>query len=163
MSITLVAADLLLLVSIGIHLFLCPYTKVEESFNMQAMHDIIYHSSDLSQYDHFQYPGVVPRTFIGSLFIASFALPISMIMKHLKKVIFIYICRGIVGICCWFTFRELRKSIEFRFGKRSGLIWMILIGLQFHLPFYASRTLPNTFALMFTLYAFSLWLKVICI
>lgn len=66
-----------------LHLFVAPYTKVEESFNMQATHDILIHgipSSNVDQfldanYDHVHFPGSVPRTFAGALILSGLARP----------------------------------------------------------------------------------------
>lgn len=46
-----------------------PYSKVEESFNTQAIYDFMNYGFDFSKFDHLEFPGAVPRTFIGSMII----------------------------------------------------------------------------------------------
>jgi hypothetical protein len=41
--------DVLVCVVVVVQLFVCPYTKVEESFNIQATHDILFHGTDLKE------------------------------------------------------------------------------------------------------------------
>lgn len=67
-----------------LHLSVAPYTKVEESFNIQAVHDILTYGLPRSnvweqfhsQYDHMVFPGAVPRTFVGALILALLTRPL---------------------------------------------------------------------------------------
>jgi alpha-1,6-mannosyltransferase len=66
-----------------LHLTVAPFTKVEESFNIQAAHDFLTYGISLSRpvarikafYDHVKFPGAVPRTFIGALVLAGVSNP----------------------------------------------------------------------------------------
>ena len=81
--------------------------QVEESHNMQAVHDVLYHRFELDEYDYREFPGkvsslflfllflflqrsnssasgAVPRTFIGALVTAITAAPFSAIGSMLN-------------------------------------------------------------------------------
>jgi alpha-1,6-mannosyltransferase len=68
---------------VSLHHYIAPYTKVEESFNMQATHDILTYGVPMdnvylrlkAHYDHMTFAGAVPRTFVGSLVLAALARP----------------------------------------------------------------------------------------
>ena len=42
----------------------------------------------------------------------------------------------------------LRSAVERALGRPTGIAFVFLTSTQFHLPFYASRPLANTFALV---------------
>ena len=161
-----VYADFFLLFSIVAYVIYCPYTKVEESFNLQAMHDLLEYtgkfanSMDISQYDHNEFPGVVPRTFVGAILVSAIVKPIHEILISFscEKIVSQYISRIILGFFSWIACVRFRFAVGEKFGERVSHLMILLIGCQFHLPFYMSRTLPNTFALIGCMHSFSFWL-----
>lgn len=72
------------------HLIYAPYTKVEESFNIQAIHDILNHGIPINDvasrleadYDHMTFTGAVPRTFVGALVLSGLTKPFTSLAQN---------------------------------------------------------------------------------
>ncbi|KAI8280109.1 hypothetical protein K4K59_008744 [Colletotrichum sp. SAR11_240] len=136
---------------ITIHLLLSPDTKVEESFNIQATHDVLVYgtpTSDIASrfrasYDHFDFPGAVPRTFVGPVLLAGIGGPIVSLVGFAHAQLVVRLLLGLANAAALILFaRSLGKGL----GVDVQRWWILLLASQFHIIFYASRTLPNMFA-----------------
>lgn len=160
-ELALTLVDLLPFFSAVYYLLLCPYTKVEESFNIQGLFDFSNYLLNIDNYDHLQFAGVVPRSFIGVCAISSIGMPFQQLLIHLRygglvqQILFRLVY--IVITCSIMIY--FRRAISQKFSNRTAQLFMIIFAAQFHLNFYMSRTLPNTYALMFSMLAHSLWLR----
>ncbi|KAI0505101.1 Alg9-like mannosyltransferase family-domain-containing protein [Xylaria bambusicola] len=156
--------DILLSLSIPtlviIHMVVAPYTKVEESFNIQATHDILAYGTPTknvyqhlsSHYDHFDFPGAVPRTFLGPVFLAGMSQPlISLVGFHHAQLV----VRALLGLINSAALLTFKHNLGRAFGRSTARWYTVLQACQFHILFYASRPLPNMFAFPLTTLAFS--------
>ncbi|PLW32808.1 hypothetical protein PCANC_18824 [Puccinia coronata f. sp. avenae] len=128
----------------------------QESFNLHAIHDFI-HQPSLSAVahagDHVQFPGPLPRTFIGALLLGSIArvsLPlfrfVGIVQSKFAEQIFV---RALLAIFNSSSLVYFGLCTRFVFGDFLSVFMLLLSASQFHLAFYASRTLPNMFAFPF--------------
>ncbi|EEQ28222.1 Alg12p [Microsporum canis CBS 113480] len=142
-------------------LWLSPFTKVEESFNIQAVHDILKYGVPsvadplpvLNQYDHVSFPGSVPRTFVGAVLLAGISQPIIWLTKGNPQAI----VRGVLWFFNSLALGGFARAILMVFGSSTGIWYILLQSSQFHIMYYASRTLPNMFALPITTFAYTLF------
>ncbi|CDS42270.1 glycosyltransferase [Echinococcus multilocularis] len=130
-----------------IYLLSCPYNKVEESFNIQAIHDI---------YDHMEFSGPVPRTFLGPLFLA---LPWLFLPPIIPKATLQFIVRAVLGLLLLHAMVTLGSASRERLRLLFCSRFLLITYTQFHLAFYSTRTLPNIFALITVTYALAFLLR----
>ena len=142
-------------VSILAHLTTAPYTKVEESFNVQAAHDVRVYGAPLcnprfikAHYDHFTFPGIVPRTFLG-------AIPVGFLSQVMDFIPALsgpdspqFAVRFVLGMANAGALLLFQRGLADSLGKPTARWYALLQATQFHIPFYASRTLPNMFAFL---------------
>ena len=174
----------LLLVS-GYSWWTCPYSKVEESFNLQATHDLFYHGilvldqNHNNSYDHLQYPGVVPRTFAGPVVLVwacrilqycTWILTLGHYPLEQHAATVQMVARGcLLGITAW-QWQGLARTLEQPQQQRSlsdnngssnmvGTYLLLITACQFHLTYYMSRMLPNCFATVLTLRCYTHWMR----
>ncbi|KAF9406067.1 dolichyl-P-Man:Man(7)GlcNAc(2)-PP-dolichol alpha-1,6-mannosyltransferase [Podila epigama] len=148
---------------------IAPYTKVEESFNFQATHDILtmgVSDKSVEQYDHLFFPGVVPRTFVGPLILAAGSWPAIAVTRFLdpnsdvpKGLLGQIIVRSVLGLFSFAGWYFMGLGVRSQFGKTTSRLFLIVSSCQFHWLFYAGRTLPNTFALCIVNVAYYFWMK----
>ncbi|KAH8831372.1 glycosyltransferase family 22 protein [Flagelloscypha sp. PMI_526] len=152
--------DLLILATSWTHVFLAPFTKVEESFNLHVTHDVLMYGvqpSSILQYDHIINPGPVKRTFIGSALLAWLATPCIQVAQRFdllhSKFDIQVILRLVLASANAFMICRIRHAVARRFGRPTSFFFALLSISQFHLPFWMGRTIPNMYALVPVNYA----------
>lgn len=148
----------MLLAVMFIHLFWSPYTKVEESFNIQATHDILMYGISwrnqssvlMESYDHVFFPGSVPRSFVGAVILSGLVSPLAFVFPGVSTSTLQLLVRGILGCINALSLLWVKHGVDTAYGKIAGRWYMLLQVSQFHVIYYASRTLPNMLALPFT-------------
>lgn len=146
------AAAVLLALVLAAQVLVAPYTKVEESFSLQAVHDLLAYGvrrAALAQYDHVQFPGAVPRSFLPPALLAVLSAPVLAAARAAGAVrssadeqtaVRLVLASCTFTALVFFGRRVLRAPLE------RALFWCICAA-QFHLTFWSTRTTPNGLAL----------------
>ncbi|KAL1747332.1 Alg9-like mannosyltransferase family-domain-containing protein [Schizophyllum fasciatum] len=157
-----VVLDGLLLATSCAHVLLAPYTKVEESFNLHAIHDVFFFGTDINAYDHVVHPGPVPRTFLAAAGVGAALRPITRILGDAgylpRKSDVQIIARLLLAALACAPLMLLRRAVQREFGRLTSLFFVLVCATQFHMLFWMSRTVPNTYAFVLTTIATALLL-----
>ena len=63
------------------------------------------------------------------------------------------------GLLSVLSIGRLHEAVKNTYGASVGRAFVLQLAGQFHLPFYMSRTLPNTFALILANVAVADWIE----
>ncbi|KAJ5779674.1 CAZyme family GT22 [Penicillium paradoxum] len=135
-----------------LHLLVAPYTKVEESFHVQAVHDILanglptsFNDSTLDRinYDHFSFPGAVPRSALGAAALAMLSKPVIWLNEGINQQL---LARAVLGLLNASALAAYASGLRRSFGQLVAIWYILFQASQFHMIYYASRPLSNMFA-----------------
>lgn len=166
-----------------IQILLIPYSKIEERFYLHAIYQLLYPPASFNGWEFLTFKPV-SRSLVGPFIAALFCYPIKSLLAALilpflcsvfgagtflvnyEKFIMLHVVRICLGASVVFSLSFFRRSFRLALASFSGLdprqvdYWFCLLTLsQFHLLYYASRTLPNTFALVPFLNGLGYWLQ----
>ena len=81
--------------------------------------------------------------------------------QHISKFYLQLVARAILGFMVSTSLISMLETLRKQFHLSDAVVsWTVLATCsQFHFLFYATRTLPNTFALIFALQAIKMWAK----
>ncbi|GAA5982494.1 hypothetical protein JCM10908_006671 [Rhodotorula pacifica] len=135
------------------HVVLVPGTKVEESFTLHAVRDVVvrgHGATALDKYDHVEFAGAVPRSFIPPFLLAKLSEPLLRLASRLGAVRDGLDAQIIVRLVLAFTsalsLLFLASRVRSTYGGRTAKYLLLLSATQFHVPFWAGRTVPNMLA-----------------
>lgn len=152
-----------------VYIFTAPFSKVEESFNIHATYDIVFNlflnesGNGLEDFDHFDFPGVVPRTFTGSVILSGILYPIIFILNFCSRFGFLsrtavklatyMLMRCSLACLTWKALVSIGHTLRDKYDHIVQKWFVVFCFVQFHLLFYSGRLLPNSFALIICSFA----------
>ncbi|KAL3900029.1 MAG: hypothetical protein SGCHY_001621 [Lobulomycetales sp.] len=142
-------------------LLLAPYTKVEESFNVQATHDLLLHSPfslpSPDSFDHLSFPGPVPRTFVGPAALYTVLAPFNVLFSPPKPLL-LAAARFLLLAAVDRSLDKISSAVGTKYGQETAAYFQLFNAVNFHLLFWGSRLLPNMFAFVLSNFALAFWL-----
>ncbi|KAG0657084.1 dolichyl-P-Man:Man(7)GlcNAc(2)-PP-dolichol alpha-1,6-mannosyltransferase [Rhodotorula mucilaginosa] len=135
------------------HVLLVPGTKVEESFTLHATRDVVVRGTSrlaIPHYDHAEFAGAVPRSLIPPTLLAILSTPVLDLAKRCGAIRdgldAQIIIRLVLALTSALALLFLASRVRSTYGGRTARYLLLLSATQFHVPFWAGRTVPNMLA-----------------